>query len=101
MDYTVHGVTMSQTQLSDFHFHFTSGVGGFSFLHTLPAFIICRHFDEGHSDQYDVIAHFSFDLHLITNDAKHLFMCFMAICMSSWEKWHFLVRLFVFAISVA
>ena len=28
-----------------------------------PAFIVCRLFDESHSDQCEVIAHCSFDLH--------------------------------------
>ena len=27
-----------------------------------PAFIICKHFDEGHSDLCEVIPHYSFDL---------------------------------------
>ena len=34
-------------------------------------------------------------------ELKHLFMCFLAICMSSWEKWHFLIRLFAFSIRAA
>ena len=31
----------------------TNSVGGFLYLHTLPAFVICTHFDFGHSDQFD------------------------------------------------
>ena len=39
-----------------------------SFLTTPPqAFIICRHFDDGHSDQSEVIPHCSFDLHFSNN----------------------------------
>ena len=32
-----------------------------------PAFIICRPFDEGHSDRREVISHCSFDLHFLNN----------------------------------
>ena len=31
--------------------------------HPLPAFIVCRFFDDGHSDQREVLSHCSFDLH--------------------------------------
>ena len=33
-----------------------------------PAFIICRVFDEGHSDQCEVVSHCSFDLHFSNNE---------------------------------
>ena len=33
-----------------------------------PAFIVCRRFDEGHSDQCGVIAHCGFDLHFSNNE---------------------------------
>ena len=61
-----------------------------------PAFIVCRLFDDGHSDQCEIIAHCSFDLYF-SNDVEHIFMC-----MSSVEKYlfrsfsHFLFGLFVF-----
>ena len=32
-----------------------------------PAFIVCRLFDDGHSDQYAVISHCGFDLHFSNN----------------------------------
>ena len=32
-----------------------------------PAFILCRHFDDGHSDWCEVMPHCSFDLHLSNN----------------------------------
>ena len=44
----------------------TNSARAFPFLHTLSAFV-CRLFDDGHSDQCDVISHFSFDLHFSNN----------------------------------
>ena len=32
-----------------------------------PAFIVCKLFDDGHSDQCVVIPHYSFDLHFSKN----------------------------------
>jgi len=32
-----------------------------------PAFIVCRHFNDGHSDQCEVISHCGFDLHFCNN----------------------------------
>ena len=33
-----------------------------------PAFIVCRFFEDGHSDQCEVIAHCSFDLNFSNNE---------------------------------
>ena len=33
-----------------------------------PAFIVCRIFDDGHSDQCEVISYCSFDLHFSNNE---------------------------------
>ena len=46
----------------------TSSARVFPFLHILPAFIVCRLFDDGHSDWCEVISHYSFDLHFSNNE---------------------------------
>ena len=35
-----------------------------------PTFIVCRHFDDGHSDWCEVISHCSSDLHFSNNDGE-------------------------------
>ena len=45
----------------------TKSVGGFHILTLSPAFIICGLFDDGHSDECEVIPHYSFDLPFSNN----------------------------------
>ena len=79
----------------------TNSARGLPFFHTLSVLIVCRPLDDSHSEWCEVIFHCSFDLHFSNNE--HLFMCVLAICMSSLEKClfrsfpHFLIELFVFS----
>ena len=68
---------------------------GFPFFHTLLAFIICRLYDDGHYDWFEVIPHYRFNLHFPNiNNVELLFTCLLVICMSSLEKHPFILCLF-------
>ena len=74
----MHGVAKSRTRLSNFSFSLslvtalvyipTNKQEGPLFSTPSPAFIVCRFFDDGHSDWCEVIPHCSFDLHFSNNE---------------------------------
>ena len=80
----------------------TNSVGGFPFSKPCPEFVICRLFDGGHSDLYEIVPHCSFDLHFSNNwwcwasfhmPVGHLYFFFGKMPRSSVQ---FLIELFVF-----
>ena len=74
---------------------------GFLISTSLPAFVICVLFYDGHSDRCEMISHCGL-ICLMINDIEHLFMCLFIISLSSLEKYifrssaHFLIRLLFF-----
>ena len=52
-----------------------------------PAFTICRLFNDGHSEQGEVIPFCTFDfISLLISDVECVFTCLLTICMSSVQK---------------
>ena len=47
--------------------HPTKSVEGFLFSTPSPAFVICRLLNDGHSDQCEMVPHYSFDLYFSNN----------------------------------
>ena len=66
----------------------TNSERGFLFSTPSLALFICRLINDTHSDWYEVVPHFSVDLHaLIMSDVdEQFFRCLLAIHMSSLEK---------------
>ena len=50
------------------------------------AFIFYRFFDDGHSDQCEVISHYNFNLDFSDSDVEHLFMCFWPSVCFLWRN---------------
>ena len=49
---------------------------------TSLAFIVCRFFDDGHSDQCEVISYSGFDLHFSNNEqcaSSHVFVSYLYV----------------------
>ena len=76
--------TVFQSGCTILHSHQQTVRIQFSHIFTNTCFFVCL-FDYSHPSGYKVVPHRDFDLHFL-NDVEHLFMCLLAILMSSLEK---------------
>ena len=80
----------------------TNSVRWLPFSTCFPSFIVCRFFDDGHSDWCEVILHCSFDLHFSNNEqcwtSFHVFIGHLSLEKSLFCFCFFLIGLFVFLI---
>ena len=67
----------------------TNCVGRFPFLYISSAFIDNRFFDDSHFEWCEVIPHYSFGLHFSDSLVELLFICHLAICIYSLERYQF------------
>ena len=101
--------------LRNLHIIFHSGCYQFTFTPTMQkrslfstsslAFIVCRFFDDGHSDWCEVISHCSFDLHFSNNEQRwassHVFVSHLYVFFREISVYIFfllLIGLFVFLV---
>ena len=78
----------------------TNSVRGFLFLSTFsPAFIVCRFFDDGPSNWYEVIHHCSFDLYFSNSWwCSAYFHVILGLLSVFFGEYPFFITLFVFLI---
>ena len=102
--------TVLHSSSTNLHSHQQCRREGSLFSTNFPALIVCRHFNDSHSDGSNQISHYIIVLiciSLIISYVGHLFMCLLAICVSSLQKClfrlsaHILIEFFLFWILTA